>query len=126
MAGNIYLSLLGGARFLKRPEEYLEIQKILNPFLVKGTDFDIEMLGLEFYKDFAVKNNMDLLFGIEANSIMDNNIEVIMKKIRNYIKVGMSANKNFTLYFNDIPANISTDKLKNIFNEIRNITLLDY
>jgi len=121
MVGNIYLSLLGGARFLKRPEEYLEIQKILNPFIVKGTDYDIEMLGLEFYKDFAVKNNMDLLFAIEANSILDNNIEVIMKKIRNYIKVGMSANKNFTLYFNDIPANISTDKLKNIFNEIRNI-----
>jgi sRNA-binding carbon storage regulator CsrA len=64
---------------------------------------------------------MDLLFGIEANFILDNSIEVIMKRIKNYIKVGLSANKNFTLYFNDIPANISTDKLQNIFNEIRNI-----
>jgi hypothetical protein len=121
MVGNIYLSLLGGARFLKRPIEYLEIQKILNPFVVKGTDFDIEILGPEFYKDFATKNNMDLLFGIEANFILENSIEVIMDRIKNYINIGLSIDKNFTLYLNDIPADISIDKLKKIFKEIRKI-----
>jgi hypothetical protein len=121
LVGNIYLSLLGGARFLKRPLDYLKIQKILNPFVVKGTDFDIEILGPEFYKDFAVKNNMDLLFGIEANFILENSVEVIMDRINNYINIGLITGKNLTLYLNDIPADISVDKLKNIFNEIRKI-----
>ena len=119
LSGNIYLSLLGGARHLKYPEKYLEMQKIMNPFLVKGTGFDIDVLGTDFFRDFADKNNMDMLLGIEACFIAENNIESINKKISDYIKAGLSAKGFFTLYFNDIPADIDPEKLKTIFNHIR-------
>ena len=119
LSGDIYLSLLGGARHLKYPEKYLEMQKIMNPFLVKGTGFDIDALGTDFFREFADKNKMDLLFGIEASFMAENNIENINKKISDYIKAGLAVNGSFTLYFNDIPADIDPEKLKAIFNHIR-------
>lgn len=120
LSGDIYLSLLGGARHLKHPEKYLEMQKIMNPFLVKGTGFDIDALGADFFSEFADKNKMDLLFGIEASFLAENDIENINKKISDYIKAGLAVNGSFTLYFNDIPADIDPEKLKAIFNHIRN------
>jgi hypothetical protein len=121
LVGNIYLSLLGGARFLKNPIKYLEIQKTLNPFLVKGTGYDIEVLGLEFFRNFAIKNDMDLLYGLEANFLLNNETDVIMRRIGNYLDIGLDIPGSFTLYFNDIPTDISTDKLKHIFKKIRDL-----
>jgi len=121
LVGNIYLSLLGGARFMKKPERYLEVQKILNPFLVKGTGNDIEILGPEFFRDFAVKNNMDLLFGIEASLLTNNETYAIMETIKNYLDTGLEIPGTFTLYFNDIPAVISPEKLKQIFEKTRSL-----
>jgi hypothetical protein len=120
LSGDIYLSLLGGARHLKYPERYLEMQKIMNPFHVKGTGFDIDALGTNFFRDFADKNKMDLLFGIEASFMADKNIENINKKVSDYIKAGLAVMGSFTLYFNDIPADIDPEKLKAIFRHIKN------
>jgi hypothetical protein len=118
LSGDIYLSLLGGARYLKHPEKYLEMQKIMNPFLVKGTGFDIDALGTGFFRDFADKNKMALLFGIEASFIAENNTENINKKISDYIKAGLDCKGSFTLYFNDIPADIDPEKLRTIFKHV--------
>ncbi|MCL4418432.1 MAG: hypothetical protein M1365_17395 [Actinobacteria bacterium] len=121
LVGNIYLSIMGGARHLKDPNKFLDIQKILNPFLVKGFDPDVETLGPEIFRDYANQNNMDLLLGIDPNFIMNCSLEKIIKRIKNYIKAGLTNKKNFILYFNDIPASISHNKLKEIFNEVRKI-----
>jgi hypothetical protein len=119
LSGNIYFSLLGGARYLKSPEKYLAMQKIINPFHVKGSGFDIDALGMDFFREFADKNKMDLVFGIEASFMAENDTENIKKKISEYIKAGLSGKGSFTLYFNDIPAAIDPEKLKAIFNQIR-------
>jgi uroporphyrinogen-III decarboxylase len=121
LVGNIYLSIMGGARYLKDPGEFLDIQRILNPFLVKGFDPDVEALGPEMFKDYANQNNMDLLLGIDPNFIMNYSLEKIIERMENYIKTGLSNKKNFILYFNDIPADISQNKLKEIFNEVKKI-----
>jgi hypothetical protein len=121
LVGNIYLSLLGGARYMKNPTEFLEIQRMLNPFLVKGIDPDVASLGTDFFVDFAAKNNMDLLLGIDSNFILNSNIDEIYKRIKKYIEAGLSQRKKFTLFFNDIPANISTGKLKRIFSIVNDI-----
>ncbi len=121
LSGNIYLSLLGGARHLKSPEKYLEFQRIMNPFLVKGTGLDIDALGADFFKDFSDKYRMDLLFGVEASFIAENTVENINKKISDYIKAGLGVKGSFTLYFNDIPADIDPEKLKTIFGHIKNM-----
>jgi len=121
LVGNIYLSIMGGARHLEDPYKFLNLQKILNPFLVKGFDPDVEILGPEVFRDYANQNNMDLLLGIDPNFIMNNDPGEIIKRIKKYIKAGLTNKKNFILYFNDIPAGISPDKLKEIFNEVREI-----
>lgn len=119
LVGKIYLSLMGGSRYLKEPEDFLGIQKILNPFQVKGFDPDVEVLGPEMFAGYANKNNMDLLLGIDPNHIFSSSISDIEERIVYYIKTGLSIKKDFILYFNDIPANISRDKLKDIFNIVR-------
>ncbi|MFC2159793.1 uroporphyrinogen decarboxylase family protein, partial [Actinomycetota bacterium] len=121
LTGNIYLALLGGARYLKNPVRFLEIQKILNPFLVKGLDPDMEELGPELFLKFANDNDMDLLLGIDAGFILNSPLEEIKKRIKEYIDIGMRANKDFILYFNDIPGDISPEKLKSIFQTVKRI-----
>ncbi|MCJ7472286.1 MAG: uroporphyrinogen decarboxylase family protein [Actinobacteria bacterium] len=121
MTGNIYLALLGGARYLEHPVKFLEIQKILNPFLVKGLDPDIEALGARFFMEFANDNNMDLLLGVDANFISNSPLEEIDKRIKEYIDIGMMAKKDFILYFNDIPGDIPPEKLKSIFKTVKRI-----
>ncbi len=121
IAGNIYLSVLGGARFLKHPENYLELQKIINPFLVKGFDPDVEVLGPGFFSKFAEKNNMGLLLGIDASFILQKDLEAISERIEGYIKAGTDITGDFILYFNDVPANIPSEKMKKIFTCVRNI-----
>jgi uroporphyrinogen-III decarboxylase len=121
LIGNIYLSIMGGARYLEDVTKFLDLQKVLNPFLVKGFDPDTEMLGPEVFRDYACQNNMDLLLGIDPNFILNFDLEEIIKRIRRYIDVGLSSDGKFTLYFNDIPANISPDKLKKIFDGVREI-----
>ena len=121
MTGNIYLALLGGARYLEHPVKFLEIQKILNPFLVKGLDPDMEALGAGFFMEFANDNNMDLLLGVDANFISNSPLKEIDKRIKEYIDIGMMANNDFILYFNDIPGNISPEKLKSIFQTVKKI-----
>ena len=121
MTGNIYLALLGGARYLEHPVKFLEIQKILNPFLVKGLDPDMEALGAGFFMEFANDNNMDLLLGVDANFISNSPLEEIDKRIKEYIDIGMMAKKDFILYFNDIPGDIPPEKLKSIFKTVKRI-----
>ncbi len=121
LVSNVYLALLGGARYLKDPVKFLDIQKILNPFLVKGLDPDVESLGPDFFTRFAVDNDMDLLLGIDPNFILNSKLEDIYKRIEKYIRSGTAQKNKFTLYFNDIPADISPGKLKKIFLEVKNI-----
>ena len=121
LVGNIYLSIMGGARYLEDVTKFLDLQKVLNPFLVKGFDPDTEMLGPEVFRDYACKNNMDLLLGIDPNFILNFSLEEIIERIGRYIDVGLSSSGKFTLYFNDIPANISPGKLKKIFEGVREI-----
>ena len=121
LVGNVYLALLGGARYLKDPVKFLDIQKILNPFLVKGLDPDVESLGPDFFTRFAVDNDIDLLLGIDPNFILNSKLEDIYKRIEKYINSGTAQKNKFTLYFNDIPADISPDKLKKIFLKVKSI-----
>ncbi len=121
LVGNVYLALLGGARYLKDPVKFLDIQKILNPFLVKGLDPDVESLGPDFFSRFAIDNDMDLLLGIDPNFIFNSKLEDIYKRIEKYIDSGIAQKNKFTLYFNDIPADISPGKLKKIFLKVKNI-----
>jgi len=117
---NIYFSILGGARFLKDPIEFLKIQKELNPFLVKGFDPDVEVLGPDIFLEFANANNMDLLLGIDANILYKDTAE-IFERINTYISAGSKARKRFTLYFNDVPQDIDPKKFSGIIDHIKTI-----
>jgi hypothetical protein len=120
LSGNIYFSTLGGARFLKNPLELLEIQKELNPFLVKGFDPDVEVLGSGIFLDFANKNGMDLLLGIDPNFLYSKPDD-IYKRIDMYIGAGLRAKKKFILYFNDVPQDIEPQKFFKVIEYIKDI-----
>lgn len=118
--GNIYFSILGGARFLKNPMEFLKIQKELNPFPVRGFDPDVEVLGPDIFLEFANANNMDLLLGIDQNLLYDE-LAKIFERINSYINSGLKTKKRFTLYFNDVPQDIKPEKFSKIIKYIKNI-----
>lgn len=120
LSENIYFSILGGARFLKNPLEFLKIQKELNPFLVKGFDPDVEVLGSNIFLDFANINGMDLLLGIDPN-FLNNDLDSIFKRISSYANSGSKTKKKFTLYFNDVPRDIEPEKFSEIIKYIKSI-----
>ena len=112
---------LFSGRFLENPIEFLEVQKILNPFLVKGLDPDVESLGEEFFVGYAEENDLDLLLGIDSNFLLNAKVEEMYQRMRKYIYAGLDQKRRFTLLFNDIPADMSRKKLKKIFSMVREI-----
>ena len=78
-------------------------------------------MGADFFTSFAVDNDMDLLLGIDPNCISNSGLEDIYKRIEKYIRSGTAQKNKFTLYFNDIPADISPGKLKKIFSKVKGI-----
>jgi len=117
---NIYFSILGGARFLKDPIEFLRIQQKLNSFLVKGFDPDVEALGPDIFMEFANANNMDLLLGIEPN-ILYKDTSIIFERINTYLSSGSKARHRFTLYFNDVPQDMDPKKFSRIIEYVKNV-----
>lgn len=124
-----YISGLGGECYLNNLEdvyEYLDLKRYINPYVIKAFEDDIDKYGINIYLDYAAKYNMDLLVGINADTILNKELSYIEEKIEgfanSYFKSnGIKEEKNkLILYLNDIPPSISIRKLKKIIGFIKN------
>jgi uroporphyrinogen-III decarboxylase len=87
-----------GESHLENPEKMLALKLKISPTIVQGQDPDVEKIGPELYKKFAVKHDSALILGIGNLFLQKAAKAEIGKRIRHYIKAGASGGR-FMIYF---------------------------
>ena len=107
----VYVPNWVGERYLKNPEELLELKLQVCPDFLEGQDPDVETLGPQVYKDYAVKQNVPLILGVGASFLASSEPEQISERIQEYVKVGGKGGR-LALYLCNIGASTPAENVK--------------
>ncbi len=89
-----------GEKFLKNPEEMLDLKHQACPGCSEGQDPDVEELGPALYKEYAEKKNVPLVLGIGAAFMDLSSPEEVVERVRQYIEVGAKGGRFALLFCN--------------------------
>ena len=84
----IYVPNWVGEKYLKNPEEMLDLKHQVCPGFVEGQDPDVAELGPALYKAYAEKMNVPLFLGIGAAFMALSSPQEVVERIRQYIEIG--------------------------------------
>ena len=107
----VYTANWVGERLLREPEAMLELKLAACPRWLQGQDPDVEALGPEMYKEFAVGHNVPLILGIGAAFLDASAPADIAQRVRRYVEVGGRGGR-FALYLCNIGANTPPQNLR--------------
>lgn len=109
-----------GEHHLKNPQAMLELKLKVGPTCIQGQDPDVETLGPQLYKDFAVSRRVPLTLGVGASFIDQSTPAEIAARVRRYIQVG-AAGGRFALYLCNIGASTPPENLRAAIDAARNL-----
>jgi uroporphyrinogen-III decarboxylase len=107
----IYVPNWVGEKFLKNPQEMLDLKHQACPGFVEGQDPDVEELGPALYKEYAEKKNVPLVLGIGAAFMALSSPEEVVERVRQYIEVGGKGGR-FALLFCNLGATTPRENVK--------------
>jgi len=84
----VYVPNWVGEKYLKAPQEMLDLKHQVCPGFVEGQDPDVEELGPVLYKEYANQKGVPLILGIGAAFMDLKTPEEITDRVRYYIEVG--------------------------------------
>jgi len=100
-----------GERYLRRPEEMLDLKRIVGPGSLLGQDPDVEKLGPGFYKEYAVRHDLPLVLGVGAGFLSGSSPAAVAKRVRRYVEVGREGGR-FALYLCNLAASTPPENVK--------------
>ena len=106
----VYVSNWVGDRYLKDPVRMFNDKlRVCSKFL-EGQDPDVEALGPEVYKNYAVEKNVSLVLGVGAAFLARATPGEIRKRVKRYLEVGKPVGK-FAIYLCNIGASTPEENL---------------
>lgn len=84
----VYVPNWVGEKYLKNPEEMLNLKQMVCPEFIEGQDPDVQKLGPAMYKEYANKMGLPLILGIGAAFLALSTPEEVSKRVRHYIEIG--------------------------------------
>jgi hypothetical protein len=100
-----------GEQLLERPEEMLDLKLLVGPGSLLGQDPDVEALGPEFYKAYAVRHAVPLILGVGAGFLARARPGTVAERVRRYIEVGAQGGR-FALYLCNLGASTPPENLR--------------
>ena len=100
-----------GEQYLERPEEMLDLKLLVGPGSLLGQDPDVEKLGPELYKEFAVRYDVPLILGVGAGFLARARPEAVAERVRRYVEVGARGGR-FALYLCNLGASTPPENLR--------------
>ena len=70
---------------------------------IQGQDPDVEALGPELFKEYAVKSNIPLVLGVGAAFLAQATPDQVVERVKHYVGVGKVGGR-FALYLCNISA----------------------
>jgi uroporphyrinogen-III decarboxylase len=100
-----------GERYLRNPEEMLDLKLTVDPGSLLGQDPDVEKLGPLFYKRYAVRNDRPLILGIGASFLAKGTPASVAERVRHYVEVGAQGGR-FALYLCNVGGSTPPENMK--------------
>lgn len=100
-----------GEQFLERPEEMLDLKLLVGPGSLLGQDPDVEALGPELYKAYAVRHDVPLILGVGAGFLARAHPEAVAERVQRYVEVGARGGR-FALYLCNLGASTPPGNLR--------------
>jgi uroporphyrinogen-III decarboxylase len=100
-----------GERCLKRPEEMLDLKRLVGPGALLGQDPDVEALGPGFYRRYADAHGLPLVLGIGAGFLAQARPDAVAERVRRYVDAG-ARDGRFALYLCNLGASTPPENLQ--------------
>ena len=107
----VYVANWAGERYLRNPEEMLDLKLAVGPGSLLGQDPDVEELGPAFYKRYTVRKDLPLILGIGAAFLANSNPTAVAERVRHYVEVGAQGGR-FALYLCNIGGSTPPENVK--------------
>lgn len=108
---DLYTTNWVGERHLREPEAMLDEKLRVCPVSLRGQDPDVEHLGPERYKAYAVRRNVPLVLGVGAAFLAEASPSEVAKRVRHYVAVGGQGGR-FALYLCNLGATTPAENLR--------------
>lgn len=107
----VYVANWAGERYLRNPEEMLDLKLAVGPGSLLGQDPDVEELGPAFYKRYTVRKDLPLILGIGAAFLANSNPTAVAERVRHYVEIGAQGGR-FALYLCNIGGSTPPENVK--------------
>lgn len=114
----VYVVNWVGEAMLPKPEEMLEIKRQVALDCIVGQDPDVEKLTPQFYKNYAVSQNMALILGVGARFITQSKPDEVAARVKQYIEAGKPGGR-FALYLCNLDANTPPENVRAAVEAVR-------
>ncbi|KKL68359.1 hypothetical protein LCGC14_2125760 [marine sediment metagenome] len=116
--GGIRLAGVWGESTIKDPVKLLDIKRDGSKGMIQACDPDVSVLGPAFYKQYADKNDVGLIMGLDAGLIQSGPVSEIKKRSRRLINEA-GVNGRFVLFINDIPYDAPPEHIHTVVSAAR-------
>ena len=99
----VYVANWAGERYLPHPAEMLELKLAVGPGALWGQDPDVENLGPNVFKEFAVAHHVPVILGVGAAFLARATPGEVEARVREYVEVG-GRGGHFALYLCNVGA----------------------
>jgi hypothetical protein len=108
---DVYTANWVGERHLREPEAMFEQKLRVCPDVLWGQDPDVEHLGPERYKTYAVRRSVPLILGVGAAFLAEASPGEVARRVRHYATVGGQGGR-FALYLCNLGATTPAENLR--------------
>jgi uroporphyrinogen-III decarboxylase len=100
--GGIRLAGIWGESVLNNPADLLDIKSESCSGMIQVCDPDVTVLGPAYFKEYADRNDVGLIMGLDAGFIKTGHVDEIKERAKLFIEEA-AMDGRFVLFINDIP-----------------------
>jgi len=113
----VYVPNWVGEKYLKNPEEMLDLKLQVCPDFLEGQGPDVEALGPALYKEYAEQRDVPLVLGIGASFTALSTPAEVTNRVKHYIEVG-GKNGRFALYLCNLGPTTPRENVKAVIDAV--------
>lgn len=102
-----------GESHVKVPDRLMELKiRASSGNVLEGQDPDVNEIGPEGFRDFALSHDSSLILGVGTDIMMMGDPASVRERVERYIKVGEEMKGNFLLYFTNLVGDTPLENIR--------------
>ncbi|MCL6087984.1 MAG: uroporphyrinogen decarboxylase family protein [Actinobacteria bacterium] len=116
-----FTTCCGGLSSFKDPEDFFFYQLSTCPGIIKGYQWDIKKCGFKVFNNYVKKNEINLRLAISAQTLLEINLNEVLKLVKKYLEEGGVGLTNYSIYLSDIDPNTNPEIVSSIASAVKQL-----